>query len=691
MDRLLVEIGTEEIPAGYINPALDALAAGLVKKLADSRIVCGRAATYGTPRRLSIIIDDIAARQTRLNTEILGPSEKAAVDADGKFTLAVAKFAEKHGVPVRSLDIKDTGKGRYLYAVKTEKGLAAIQILKEILPEVILSLPFPKTMRWAGLRIEFARPIHSIAALLGERVVSFQVGDVRSSRYTFGHRFMAPGRIKLSSAGDYLDALRSAWVLADILQRRKMLLEETEKAVAKISVRIIDDPELVDLNTNLVEYPVVVVGDFDEKFLELPAPILITAMKEHQRYFAVVDKHDNIMPHFAAVNNTRAADMGLVVRGHERVLRARLEDARFFYTADTRISLDAMTEKLHSVLFQAELGSVYDKTVRIRKTAAVLAGALGLSDHEKMHISRAAFLCKADLVSRVVGEFPKLQGIMGGVYARVAAEPESVARAIEEHYRPTFSGGPLPETLEGAVLAVSDKLDTICGCFHIGRIPTGASDPYALRRQGIGIVQIALKENFSFSLKRLISECLALFPTSPDPGVAGRIYDFFKGRMAHLLESEGISKDAVAAVLAAHDDDIPAIWKRAHALQKLKFMPDFEILAVAFKRVVNIIKKSNEEGRAAAEVNPALFEYDAEKILHRSFSVMKSRVEECLEKGDMEAAFVNIAGLRDNVDRFFDDVLVMTDDTALRQNRLALLGAISRLFERLADFSKLST
>ncbi len=692
MDRLLVEIGTEEIPAGYIIPALDALAARLVKRLADARIDCGRASTFGTPRRLSVVIDNLADRQAPLNIEISGPPEKVAVDADGKFTIAAVKFAEKNGVSVKSLGLKDTEKGRYLFAARMEKGFSSIRILKEMLPELILSLPFPKTMRWAGLRIEFARPIHSIVALLGERVISFQLGDIKSGRYTFGHRFMAPGRIRLSASADYVDALESAWVLADIQRRRKMLLHQMETAVDQVGGSIITDPELVETNTNLVEYPAVAVGSFDKKFLQLPAPILITAMKEHQRYFAVVDANNQMMPHFVAVNNTRPPDMGLVVKGHERVLRARLEDARFFYTADIRSSLDDMREKLRSVLFQADLGSVYDKTTRIQRMAGILADALQLSAAEKAHISRGALLCKSDLVSHVVGEFPKLQGIMGGIYARVAKEPENVARAIEEHYRPTFSGGPLPASTEGALVAVADKLDTICGCFHVGMIPTGASDPYALRRQGIGIIQIVLKENFSFSLKHMIAESLAGFSdVSPDTGVKEGIYDFFKGRMASLLEDEGISRDAVAAVLAAPGDDISDIWKRAHALQKLKSLPDFEILAVAFKRVVNIIRKSNEEWLSTAKVNPALFEHDSEKILHEFFVEVKSRVGECLTKGDVETAFSEIASLRGHVDRFFDDVLVMAEDAALRQNRLALLGGISGLFERLADFSKLST
>ncbi|MGM0453178.1 MAG: glycine--tRNA ligase subunit beta, partial [Thermodesulfobacteriota bacterium] len=553
MDRLLIEIGTEEIPAGYIEPALTALRSRLMEKLDGARIGHGAAAVYGTPRRLALMVEDVADRQTAVTTEMMGPPERVAFDENAKPTKAAEKFAEKAGVSVNRLQIKDTEKGRYLFVEKTDRGQATSTVLKQVLPEVILGLPFAKTMRWGDLRIAFARPVHSVVALYGKKVIGFPVGDVKSGRQTFGHRFLQPGRIKLDHPDQYLDALRRAWVIADIDERQSMMQSGMQRAVEAVSGHILPDDELVKIVTHLVEYPEVVRGGFDEKFLQLPREILVTAMREHQRYFAVVDDANEMMPYFVAVSNNCARDMAVVAAGNERVLKARLEDARFFYNNDVKVSLDACVEKLKSVVFQAELGSVYDKVERVRKLAAIIADRLSLGETERRHIDRAAWLCKADLVSQVVDEFPKLQGVMGRIYARVAGEAGPVARAIEEHYRPTYSGGPLPGTTTGAVLSIAEKLDTLCGCFYIGLIPTGASDPYALRRQGIGLIQIARQNGFAVSLSECIFSGMANFG-DPDTEKARQsidaAYEFLQNRMAHLLEEEGISKDLVAAVLA---------------------------------------------------------------------------------------------------------------------------------------------
>jgi glycyl-tRNA synthetase beta chain len=548
-------------------------------------------------------------------------------------------------------------------------------------------------MRWAALKIQFARPIHTIAALLGKDVVSFQVGDVKSGRNTFGHRFMAPKKIKLSSPDQYIERLFEASVIADISLRREQLVTQMNEAVARINGQVIPDDELVDTVTNLIEFPAAVVGRFDDEFLELPREILITAMRVHQKYFAVEDLSGNLMPYFVAVNNTKANDMDLVAKGHERVLRARLADAQFFFNTDLKNSLDEKKEKLKSVLFQADLGSMYDKTARIEKLAVFLSANQNLDAQQTAQIQRAAGLCKADLVSHAVVEFPKLQGIMGRVYALRQNEAENVGMAIEEHYQPTSAGARLPETIEGAVLSISDKIDSICGCFSINLIPTGASDPYALRRQANGIILIALKNNFSFSLNVLIEKSLQLFDqcnASETDLLTERIIDFLKGRMAHLLEAEGVSKDAVAAVLAVSNDNIPTIWKKAHALQRLKSEPDFEILAIAFKRVVNIIKKADSSETVSQSVKESLFEHESESDLYKSYKEINLLVGSHIDNGNIDKAFSEIASMRESVDRFFEDVMVMAEDMDIRRNRLALLGQISGLFERLADFSKIS-
>jgi glycyl-tRNA synthetase beta chain len=699
MDNLLLEIGAEEIPAGYIRPALKALSSSLLQKLSDARIEHGNARVYGTPRRLAVNVENVARKQKSIKSEVIGPPAKVGFDENGTPTMAARKFAEKVGVPVSKLTVKETPRGSYLSAEKMERGLATQTLLKEILPEVILSIPFPKKMRWADLDIEFARPIHSILALLGRSIISFYLGNIKSGRYTYGHSFMAPGKIKLDVADDYLEKLRSSWVLADIEERRKMLERGITGVAQKLGGRILPDNELLDIVNNLVEYPVPVAGKFDETFLEVPDEVLINAMREHQKYFAVVDTDNKLMPSFIAVNNTVARDLSLAAKGHERVLRARLADARFFYQGDLEVTDDERVEKLKGVLFQAKLGTMYEKIERVAKSGEYLASlvdyrpAPDTRDPDlKTQVSRAARLSKADLISQVVGEFPKLQGVMGRIYAIVSGEPPMVAAAIEEHYRPVYSGAPLPKTPVGAILSISDKIDSICGCFSVGLIPTGASDPYALRRQGIGIIQILRDKGFSFSLRELIQNSVAQFGEKSDPeniDLIEKVYRFLQNRIAYLLAEDGFSKDTVAAVLSVSCNNIPETWSRVGALEKLKAKPDFEPLAVAFKRVVNIIKKADDF--QAADVDQKLFQHASEPALLAAYAAAKKKVEDHLGKDLFDQALVEIASLRDAVDAFFEGVMVMTDDMAVRRNRLALLGLIATLFGGFADFSKLST
>lgn len=694
MDNLLLEIGAEEIPAGYIEPALAALAANLQQRLAAARITHGAVTTYGTPRRLAVRVEQVAAKQKPLSTDVLGPPVKVAFDAAGHPTMAAKKFAEKVGLPVSRLAVAETEKGSYLSARVTERGLATRTLLKAILPEVILAIPFPKSMRWADLSIAFARPIFSILALLGSKVVPFQVEILKSGRTTHGHSFMQPRKISVPDADSYVELLRAADVLVDIAERRQAVAAEVERAARAAGGSVLPDAELLDIVTNLVEYPFATVGKFDDDFLELPDEILITAMREHQKYFAVIDGRRRLMPCFVAVNNTRTRDMDLVATGHGRVIRARLADAQFFYRGDVKVSFDAWIEKLKGVLFQAQLGSMHAKVMRVRQLAEGLAQQAAPA--ATANASRAALLCKADLVSQVVVEFPKLQGVMGRVYAGVAGEAPEVAAAIEEHYRPVRSGGELPASTTGALVSIADKIDSICGCFSVDLIPTGASDPYALRRQGIGIVQIVLDRNFSVSLKSLIADSLALLAADREPLVADaaeRIYTFLQNRMAHMLAEEGFSKDVISAVLAVTADNVPEVWQRVRALEALKSRPDFEPLAVAFKRVVNIIRKADLAAGAegAAKVDPALFQHPSENALLAAGERLNATVEAALAQGRFDEALTAIASLKETVDAYFEDVMVMAEDPKLRDNRLALLGRIAALFAKIADFSKIST
>lgn len=696
MDSLLFEIGTEEIPAGYIEPALKALASHLLEKMNIARIDHGNAMTYGTPRRLAVIVENVVSMQQSLTIETIGPPERIGFDEHGNYTVAAKKFAEKVGISINRIHIKETKKGPYLCARKLERGLATRTLLKSILPDVIHSIPFPKRMKWADFDIEFARPIHSILALLGDMTVPFAFGNIKSGRHTSGHSFMHPGKIRVSDSGDYVKILRSAHVLVDPEERKEITEGKITNIVKTLDGTILPDAELMDIVNNLIEYPVPVAGKFDPAFLDLPPEVLITAMREHQKYFAVTDKKNRLMPYFVAVNNTLVNDMTLVAKGHERVLRARLKDAQFFYQSDLKISFKSWVEKLKGVLFQSKIGSMYEKVLRVQEIAEFIACAVDRDPDLKNQASRAAWLCKADLVSKVVVEFPKLQGVMGRVYAQIDKEGDVVAAAIEEHYRPIYSGGPLPETMAGSILSIADKMDSICGCFSVGLLPTGAADPYALRRQGIGIVQIMLERGFSFSIKDLIEKSAGLFSKmslQETNETVGMVYTFLQNRISRLLAEEGFSKDVIAAVVHVSVENVPDVWKRVGALETLKKAPDFEPLAIAFKRVVNIIKQAGnlEIDVGAKDLDEHLFQDECEAALYFAYKEVEQKVMENLKNGLFSQALKDIASLRDFVDAFFDGVMVLTDDIKIRDNRLSLLGRIAALFGKFADFSQIST
>jgi glycyl-tRNA synthetase beta chain len=693
MDTLLLEIGTEEIPAGYIQPALDALEATLLQKMDKARITHGNARTYATPRKLTVAIENVAPLQTPQTSEITGPPKKVAYDDQGRPTVAAIKFAEKVGIDVEALTVKKTSKGFYLCAATTDSGGPSIELLTQMLPNVIQALPFPKKMRWGDQSLEFPRPIHSILTLLGNTVVPFELEGVVSDRFTHGHTFMSPGKIEITDTSNYVDVLSENYVQIDHQERRNVIEQDVQRTAKELGGLVLPDDELLDTVTNLVEYPFVVAGKFDAKFLELPDEVLITAMREHQKYFAITDADKRLMPYFITVSNTKARDMALVAKGNERVLRARLEDARFFYHSDLKITMDAWVEKLKTVLFQKKLGSVYEKVMRVSDMAAFIAETVEPGSELKTVASRAAILCKADLVSQMVVEFTKLQGIMGRVYADKAGEPDGVAQAIEEHYRPTYSGGALPAGKTGAVLSIADKIDSICGFFAVGLIPTGGADPYALRRQGIGIIQIMLDQGFTFSLQSLIDKSFSNLHEKckeETHAVSEKIAIFLQNRMAHLLTEDGFSKDVIAAIISVSSDNIPNVWNKVRALQALKAKPDFTPLAVAFKRVVNIIKKSADSATENISVDTKLFVHESESALFNAFNEVAGKVADHLKHDRFEDALLKIATLRDPVDAFFDSVMVMDKNLKLRENRLALLKQIADLFATYADFSKLS-
>lgn len=693
MNDLLIEIVTEEIPAGYIAPALKAMKGLMDQKLSEARLEHGVMKTFGTPRRLSLVTENVAPRQASVTKEVVGPPKAAAFDARGHPTKAAEGFARSQGVSVTRLTTKTTDRGDYVCLRKLERGLTAQRLLRILIPEMIKAIPFPKSMRWSDLKLFFARPIHGVVALLGDRVIPFQLENLRSGRRTLGHRFMHPKKVVIAEVSEYVSALRSAYVLVSIEERKKRIQDEIAAAAEKLGGKVIPDQDLLDTVTHLVEYPAVSAGTFDSAFLEVPREVLITAMREHQKYFAVIGPDDHLLPCFIAVNNTPPEDMRVVTSGHERVLRARLEDARFFFETDARTPLHETVDRLKRVLFQARLGTMFEKVCRVQKLAEHLTGLT--SPRLIDAASRGAWLCKADLTTQMVNEFPKLQGVMGRIYALRSGEPESAALAIEEHYLPAYAGGPLPATVPGAVVSIADKLDTICGCFGVGLKPSGTSDPYALRRQAVGVIHIVLGQGFAVQLSGLVAQSLKLLDqkvSEQGAQIHEEVLTFFRNRMEHLLAEEGYSKDVIAAVVSVSIDDIPAVWKRTRALEALKAKPDFQPLAIAFKRVANIIRQARQRGdQTGLRTMPGLFQETCEHELYDALKKVRNVVAADLKAGAFDRALLTVATLKEPVDRFFDGVMVLADEEELKQNRLALLGEIADFFSNFADFSKIST
>ncbi|MBU2551847.1 MAG: glycine--tRNA ligase subunit beta [Proteobacteria bacterium] len=687
----LIEVGTEEIPAGYIAPALAALEERLAKSLQDNLLEFdGSIRTWATPRRLAAAVFGLHEGQPDREVEVTGPSLSAARDAEGAWTKAALGFARGQGVEVSDLAVVETEKGAKVMARKSIPGRPAADVLAALLPPLILGLPFPKSMRWGRGEIVFVRPIHWLVALLGGRVLPMSLGDVQASDLTRGHRFMHPEAIRLGSADEYEARLAEAGVIASGARREALVREEIARVVEAEgrSLAVLPDEGLVVEVSNLVESPVAVLGRFEESFLELPEPVLITAMREHQRYFAVTGEGGGLEPCFVAINNTRARDLAVVRRGHERVLRARLEDARFYYRDDLKTPVEVWQEKLERVVFHTLLGTSWRKVERIARMAEILAGLL--NPDLKSTVSRAARLCKCDLVTGVVGEFPSLQGIMGRIYAKAWGASEAEAEAVYEHYLPIRADGDLPKTEAGALLGLADKIDSIVGFFGVGLVPTGAADPYALRRQALGVIRIIVERPYRLSLGAVIDQALAGLGArlkKPADEIKAEVVEFFRLRLKNQLTSRGASTDGAEAVLSLHHDDLVAATARVWALEEVKGRPDFSDLAVAFKRVVNIIRKFGP----GDVFEPERLVEDQEKELLRATKDLEAQTGDRLQGDDYLELLQRIITIKPAVDAFFDHVLVDDPDPAVKSNRLALLARVAGLFELVADFSKIST
>ncbi len=684
--ELFFELGTEEIPAGFIPRALDDIKRLLSEELATARIDHGEIRSFATPRRLAISIADVATEQQRQELELTGPPARIAFDAEGNPTKAAEGFARTNGVSVAELSTIETAKGEYLFLSKVVEGGKSIEQLMEILPRMIGKIPFKKSMRWKDLDIRFVRPIHWIVATFGGEIIPFTFGDLQSGNLSRGHRFMAPEEFTVSGVTDYLAKAEQHYVIPQIEKRRKLIEEQIEVIATQLGGRINPDDELLDEVCFLVETPQALAGTIEARFLQLPPELLITSMREHQRYFTLVDEQGRLLPHFITIANTLAKDPAVVVAGNERVLKARLADAMFFWQEDQKSKLETRLEPLKKVVYQAKLGSSFEKVERFTKLAVGLAQQFSPQNAELT--SRAATLAKCDLETGMVYEFPELQGVMGREYALLEGEDPRVAKAIYEHYLPIQAGGELPSDDIGAFISLADKIDTICGCFSVGLIPTGTADPYALRRSAIGILAIIMDRGYSISIPDFVSKAVQLLETKRQRAaeeIVDDVVKFIRLRLVNLLSAQNYPVDVIDAVLSASFVEPLDAVERIKALTELKKIDDFEPLAVAFKRVGNIIKGGLEQ-----PVDPTLLKEECEKELFDSLQEVRGKVAEYVSERNYTQALKAIAGLRQPVDTFFDGVMVMVEDELIKNNRLALLTGIAGLFKGIADFRRIA-
>ncbi len=680
MDKkiLLLEIGTEEIPAHAMPAILNQLKELVQKNLTEARIDFGEVQTLGTPRRLALLVSDVAPNQADVEEEKRGASAKIAFDADGKPTKAAIGFAKKNKIRPEDLIVRDG----YIYAVIREQGKSSAEIFKTLLPKIICDLNFPNNMRWGNLDFKFIRPLRWIVALFGEEIIPFEVANVQSGRTSRGHRFLSMGNFDIKSAGDYVKACAENFVIVDQMQRREMIAAQiNEVAKSKGGVAEITD-DLLEEVLYLVEYPTALAGEFETKYLQLPAEAVITPMRDHQRYFPVKNSDGELMPLFITIRNGGKDYLDIVQHGNERVLKARLEDAQFFFNEDRKKSLAAHRDKLKTVVFQEGLGSVYEKTERLVKLVEKIAEVLGV---DATNAIRAAQLSKADLVTGMVTEFTELQGVMGREYAKLDGEVDEVCAAIDEHYMPRFAGDAQPKTTAGKILSLADKIDNIVATFSRNLIPTGSQDPFALRRQALGIVNLLTGARWSLSISEIVELAMDLLKITDEVGrekIQQEVADFMRLRVKNVL-SNSTRYDIIDAVID-NVDDVFEVTLKAAAVEQFIAMPDSTKNIQSFVRVSNLAKKAESN-----EMDAELYTLDAEKVLYKAFEAIKVVAGELIDKKDYLGALDALKKISTPIDSFFDSVMVMDEDLTLRKNRLALLKSIDELIAKIADFGKI--
>lgn len=680
---LLYEIGVEEMPSRFVQSTLDQLVSGLKSRLEEKRVAFEDIDTFATPRRLILVVKGLADRQADLEEEVKGPAKRISIAEDGSFTKAAQGFMRGKGLSESDVYFKDLNGTEYIFATIREEGKDTDEVLMEVLPEIVKSVVFPKSMRWGGKNMRFVRPIRWLLALHNDKVVPVDLEGIIASNVTVGHRFLGAKSIEVSSIEDYFKKLEENFVVYDQDLRKDMIRKQIDQVAASIGGKVEMDEELLDEVTYIVEYPTAFYGEFDKSYTELPKEVVKTPMKAHQRYFPVVGKDSNLLPYFIAVRNGNDYKIENVKAGNEKVLEARLADAKFFFNEDRQHDLEYYRNKLNTVVFQEKLGTLLDKSERIYNIAKVYGKEVDVNIED---LESAAYYAKADLVTNMVFEFDELQGYMGMQYSKLEGKNDTVSKAIYEHYMPRFNGDTVPSTMEGAILSIIDKMDTIAGFFAIGIQPTGSADPFALRRQCIGILTILLEKNIEIDVARLASISLDQYSSVEfdKDSVIENIIEFFNERTKNMFKDMGIRYDVVEAVLASDEKNISDLYVRAEAMNKWIDRDSLTDMLVAFNRVSNLA-----EGAETDKIDQALLLEDVEKELYDNFKDVDSKISDLMDQKEYTKSLDAFASLKPAVDNFFENVMVMSDDPKLRANRLALLKNISDSMLKVCDLTKI--
>ncbi len=684
MMEFVLEIITEEMPPAHVQTGLAQLKEKFKEELSSHNIDRKRIETYGTCRRL-VVVGDFAPFQKDREEEIIGPPKAVAIKKDGSFSAAARGFAKSQRVRISALKVIKTERGEYLGFKKIEKGKPTREILSKILPQIVSSLSFPKMMRWGKSSFRFSRPIRNILCLFGGKMLSFSIGGIRAGNFTVGHKIYFPAKVKVRSFIEYKETLRKMKVVIDQEERRMMILNQIVRKLASLKATLHPDEDLLERVVYDVEYPHVFLGAFLEEYLDLPLEVLSTAMREGQRLFSIV-KEKKQLPYFLGVADAYKDSKSIIQKGNERVLRARLEDAKFFWEQDQKITLKDRTKDLKRIVFQDKLGSYEDKTQRLKKTVSYLADKIE-ANKEKKQVIQAAELSKADLLTEMVREFPSLQGNVGGLYAREEKYPSLVWKAVYEHYQPTSLDDESPASLTGAILSIADKMDSIIGAVGTGIKVTGSKDPFGLRRNAQGVCKIIIEKKLRFSFSRLLDKVMAIYGEKlqePEEKIKSYCLDFFSNRLRYILERQGYRYDLINAAVSVGIDNIYHSYLRLKALDSLKESPSFEPLIIIAKRVNNILKD-----QPLFKINQALLAEKEERELYTTFSIINNNVLPLISKGDFSQAQRIVFRIRSSINKFFDNVLVMADEKRMRRNRLALLQAISKLLIQVADYSQI--